>query len=95
MEFKSNIMSATRNQLNNKSVPEFGIFEFNDEYVVYMDETMCSKTGWPNFEGYNLVKSNLFLIRKKVDGDMLVLGKGEIGEMNFNKLIELIKSKIR
>jgi len=95
-EFKNNIMSATKNHLkNDQYVPQFGVFDFNDDYVIYMDEIMCSKTKWSEFEDYKLVKSNLFLIRKKVDGDMLVLGKNEIGEMNFIKLIELTKSKIK
>ncbi len=70
-----------------------GIFEFNDDNIKYSDSSVNRTLTWEEVKEFQVKNSVLFIIVEATKGDILALGKEEIGDINFKKLREFIKLK--
>lgn len=76
-------------------IPKYGVFEFKEDCLVFLDDFSETTTDWGDFQEYKIVKSNLLMMRNKEQGDIMVIGKSEIGESEFKKVISFVKRKIK
>ncbi|NUY82342.1 hypothetical protein HUK80_15665 [Flavobacterium sp. MAH-1] len=68
------------------------IWEFNNEYFRYSDFKVDYKTDWSVFKSYRIIDNNLFLDLNETSS--YILGKEEIGETEFQKLIQFVDQKL-
>ncbi|WP_138434635.1 hypothetical protein [Winogradskyella algicola] len=93
---KNDYMSRIKALIDKENeIPKYGIFEFNKDCLVFTDDFSETKTEWNDFQEYKIVKSNLLLMRNKEQGDIVVIGKSEIGEIEFKNVISFVKEKIK
>ncbi|MEW7292859.1 hypothetical protein [Aquimarina sp. 2304DJ70-9] len=72
-----------------------GIFELNDHCLRYSNDYLCNWTNWEDFQKYKIVKSNLLLIQKENYGEVFVIGKSEVGEEDFQNILNFVHEKIK
>lgn len=94
-ELKNDYMSRLNDYLKKNKVSSYGIFEFNDTDLTFIDENSTTVTKWEDFQQYKVVKSNLLMMRKKELGDILVVGKSEVKEGEFEKIVSFVKGKMK
>ncbi|MGB5982429.1 MAG: hypothetical protein WBG46_09805 [Nonlabens sp.] len=95
-KLKNNYMSQFTAYIENQyQIPEYGIFEFNEDALIISTNFTRSETNWKTFKDYKIVKSNLLLIRNAEQGDILAIAASEIGEKELEKVIAFVKNKIR
>ncbi|MEK8181256.1 YcxB family protein [Flavobacterium buctense] len=68
------------------------IFEFNDDGLKYGNHTGNVTINWNDFLQYMIKDENIFLITKKFQP--FVVGKSEVGEENYNEILNFIDSRI-
>ena len=71
-----------------------GIFEFNDICVRFSNDFLCTWINWDDFENYRIKKSNLILIPIESKKDIMVLGESEISIVEFERVVDFVKSKL-
>ena len=76
---------------------DFGnaIFEFNENSIKYIDKFTTREIEWTEFKNYKIVESNLLLILEQDKGDIMAIGKNEVGNLSFDKIIDFVKSKLK
>ena len=93
---KRTYFKITKKKLfENKSDFGKGIFEFTENSLKYIDNIETRDIKWNEFESYKIIKSNLFLILEQEKGEIMAIGKNEIGSENFEKVIIFIKTKLK
>ena len=70
-----------------------GNFEFTIDSIEYSDHSTNRKLTWEEVKELRIIKSVLFIIVDPLKGDILALGKEEIGNDNFKKLLKFIESR--
>ena len=72
-----------------------GIFEFKEESIKYVDKNTKRDIKWTDFKGFKVKESNLLMILEPDKGDIMIIGKNEVGGENFEKIIEFVKTKLK
>lgn len=70
-------------------------WRFGEDSFGYDDFQMSIKLNWGLFEKYEIVNEILFLFQGKDIQSAITIAKGEVGEENFNKIIDFVKTKIK
>ncbi len=93
---KRTYLEITKEKLfENKSDFGNGVFEFTEYSLKYIDKLETKEIKWNEFESYKIIESNLFLILDEEKGEIMAIGKNEIGSKNFEKVITFIKTKLK
>lgn len=96
LELKNDYMSRLKAYFGEENkIPEYGVFEFKEDFVIFTDNFSQTETKWENFQEYKIVKSSLLLMRDSEQGDIMVIGESEIGKEEFQKVITFVKRKIK
>ncbi|GGI57311.1 hypothetical protein [Winogradskyella haliclonae] len=69
------------------------IWEFKDDFFKYSDEKCEVKMDWSFFKNFDIVEENIFLNTSHVNISY-ILGKDEISESDFNKLVSFLSTKL-
>ncbi len=80
--------------LNENDIVSFGIFEFRDDCLRFSNDFYCTWIKWEDFKKYKVTKSNLLLIQKKNREDVLVIGKSEVNNTEFQKILSFVEKKM-
>ena len=72
-----------------------GIFEFSENSLKYIDKLQTRNIKWNEFKNFKVVRSNLFLILEQEKGDIVAIGKDEIGHESFERVIDFVKTKLK
>ena len=91
---KNDHMRNTRDFLKDFELEYYGVFEFRDDCIRYIGESYCKWVNWIDFKEYKIKDSNLILIQKNFQEQVLVIGESEIGKTEFQKVIRFVDSKI-
>lgn len=73
---------------------EYGTFEFNDENLIFSDNTKNVSFKWSEFQDYKIIDRNLFLVLDKYKGEIYAIGEKEINNTNFKKVIEFVEKRV-
>lgn len=93
---KKTHLKITKEKLSeNESDLGNGIFEFTKNSLKYIDKLQTRDIKWSEFKSYKIVESNLFLILEQEEGDIMAIGENEIGNENFEKVIDFVKTKLK
>lgn len=96
VELKKDYMTRLKEYFKEKNkIPEYGIFEFKEDFLVFTDDFSQTSTKWENFQEFRIVKSSLLLMRDSEQGDIMVIGESEIGKLEFQKVTSFVKRKIK
>lgn len=96
VELKNDYISRLKTYLEEENkIPEYGVFEFKEDFLIFTDNFSQTETKWENFQEYKIVKSSLLLMRNSEQGDIMVIGESEIGKLEFQKVITFVKRKIK
>jgi hypothetical protein len=71
-----------------------GHYEFSENGIKYSDKINISEIKWEEVKGYSIINDNIFILRSKSIDSSIVIGKIEITEEIYEKVIELLKSKV-
>ncbi|MEF3078717.1 hypothetical protein [Winogradskyella poriferorum] len=80
--------------LEQKEVQDISVWEFKDEYFRYKCFKCDYKLDWSLFTGFEIIDNNIFIKTKDVNHSYIV-GKSELGESEFSKIIEFLTTKIK
>ena len=69
------------------------VFEFIEEYFLYKDYRLEVKYKWSIFRGFKLTGENLFIFFDIEKVNPYIIGKIEVGNENFDKIIEFLNKK--
>ena len=72
-----------------------GIFEFKDDSIGYADKNITRDIKWTEFKGYKVIESNLIMPLEPEKGDIMIIGESEIGNVNFQKIVDFVKTKLK
>ncbi len=72
-----------------------GIFEFKDDSIGYADKNITRDIKWTEFKEYKVIESNLIMPLEPEKGDIIIIGKSEVGNENFQKIVEFVKTKLK
>ena len=70
-------------------------WKFEDEYFLYKDDDFNTKINWKHFEGFQLRNEHIFLVLSARNHNSYILSKEEIGNKNFNELIDFLRGKLK
>lgn len=91
-EFQKIVSDEIKGQVESN---ENSIWEFNEEYFRYKDYKYDSKINWDAFKSYRIIEDNIFLDLNVGNQLSYVIGKEEIGENSYLKIIKLLDDKIK
>lgn len=96
VELQNDYMSRLKAYFEKENkIPEYGVFEFKEDCLIFADNFSQTETKWEKFQEYKIVKSSLLLMRNSEQGDIMVIGKSEVGETEFNKITTFVKRKLK
>ena len=96
IELKNDYMTRLKEYLEEENkIPEYGVFELKEDCLIFIDNFSTTETKWEDFQEYKIVKSSLLLMRNSEQGDIMVIGESEIGELDFQKVTTFVKRKIK
>jgi hypothetical protein len=72
-----------------------GIFEFKDESIKYVDKNITRDIKWTEFKGFKVMDSNLIMPLESEKGDIMIIGENEVGNEDFKKIVEFVKTKLK
>ncbi|CAL2092820.1 hypothetical protein [Tenacibaculum sp. 190524A05c] len=94
-KLKNESFENVRQQINEGEFDSTtGIFEFNDDTIIYIYNDTKTETDWKDFKKFKIIDSNLLLVLNQEEANIMAIGENEIGKENFSKLIDFVKSKI-
>lgn len=71
------------------------LWEFSEEKFHFGDFQYEVFLKWENFSCFRIVEENLIMYLEDSDlSDFYALGKAEVGEKNFDKVVEFVKTKL-
>ncbi len=91
-EFQQIVTNEIKGHIESK---ENSIWEFSDEYFRYKDYKFDVKINWNAFKSYRIIENNIFLDLNIGNKSSYIIGKEEIGEDSFQKIINLLDKKIK
>ncbi|MGZ5280990.1 MAG: hypothetical protein ACXWEY_01820 [Bacteroidia bacterium] len=68
---------------------------FSEENIGYSDCLHSFNINWTFFKSYSIIENVLYLKRNENYDDVIDIGKDEVGDENFTKIIEFVKTKIK
>lgn len=71
------------------------IIEFNNDFVACKNFESDVKFQWEEFSGFRIIDNNIVLERTNFPLQPIILGKDDIGEKQYIKLIDFIETKIQ
>lgn len=92
---KTHLKLTKESLLKNESEFGNGVFEFTSQSLKYSTKSEIRDINWNEFEGFKIVKSNLLLILNQKNGEIVAIGKKEIGNEYFKKIVDFIKLKLK
>jgi len=93
---KLNYFTITENEIIKQiEISEKSIWEFNDEYFRYKDYKYDAKINWIAFKGYRIIENNIFLDLNVGNFSSYILSQVEVGNDNFNEIIQLVDQKVK
>ncbi|WP_418602897.1 hypothetical protein [Hwangdonia sp.] len=72
-----------------------GIFEFTENSLKYIDKLQTRDIKWNEFKSFKEVESNLLLILEQEKGEIMAIGKNEIGDESYEKVVDFVKTKLK
>ena len=79
--------------LEQDEIKDISIWEFNDEYFRYKCWKCDFKLDWSLFTDFEIINDNIFIKTKDVNHTYIV-SKSELGDNEFNNVIEFLELKI-
>lgn len=70
------------------------VLEFDDEWFSIENSFAMSRLKWEWFEGYRMIGNNLYLDINRSVNHCFIVNNDYAGEGNFDKLVELVSSKL-
>lgn len=70
-------------------------YEFSDEGIKYSNKVQQLELKWDGVKSYTIVNENIFILLSKSIDYSLIIGKNEIREDIYEKIAELLNSKVK
>jgi len=70
-------------------------YEFSDDGIKFSNKIQQLELKWDGVKGYTIVNENIFIMLSKSIDHSLIIGKKEINEDNYEKIVELLKTKVK
>lgn len=81
--------------INFKEKKDIQIWEFMEENFSYKDHKCEIKLKWKAFNSFKVIEDNIFLFLDAKNHHSYIISKEEVGEVAFDKLINLLNKKIK
>jgi len=69
-------------------------FIFSDYGIEYSDAEKLYKHSWPLFSRFVIIDDTILIILKESSAVLFTLSKKELGENNYNTVVEILKEKL-
>jgi len=71
------------------------IIEFDNDFIAFKNFESDLKLQWKEFSGFRIIDNNILFERINFPLQSIILGKDDIGEKQYIKLIDFIETKIK
>ncbi|MGB6268380.1 MAG: hypothetical protein WBF67_05155 [Olleya sp.] len=74
---------------------ESSIWDFNEDYFRFKDYKFDTKIIWSAIKGFRVIENNILIHLDNEKSLCFILGKEEVGQENFDKIVDFLNFKIK